>query len=519
MYHPQHYQPSRPYLPLIHRHCHLNFPSKYPEFTSVFEISEVWQPDLLSSSNSRRIRSVYINKLLKCNKVITEDMLSLYNGLRRSGSESRQLLWKCWPVYPTDMNICNLNQVDTFDKAIDMITSMQWRIKYCDAWMQYARMKDQPPIDPTDYVFVMEGNEWFMGIWVSNEYRRGEESYHHRMYSTLPSDLMQNYSLIFTRDAPWRLAERRSNLRTLALGDGDLKTDAPEVPSMQEVQAWPVQDRAALCKQSCSKVSVQDMVRTLGSSSLTHTAEPQAIAGKGKQQAISLLSSFHKSFEEQSCARSSTQLCEEADELKLCTAIRNLLIMEPWDHPPPSSTSVSSVSLEGPSSVASCAISERHAELYGPYSFMLSKFWQVDKLPSEIHSASNFLHLLQSIAKKIPFEVQQMLCTWQDNRVIYWMYFRDSDQAMCAQGYPSHTGVSNSDRCDGLAISKAMYLLALEEVQNPEKCPASPTSFWNILVMLDTRFIKSSLPNSSSSHSAGIAFPSQVYWFGETSTL
>ncbi|KAF9500233.1 hypothetical protein BDN71DRAFT_1427492 [Pleurotus eryngii] len=101
-------------------------------------------------------------------------------------------------------------------------------------------MTDQPPIDPADYIFIVEGNEQFMGIWVSDEacedvslylareevacfflyeYHKGEESYHHWTHLTLPSDLMQNYSLIFARDAPWRLTERCLNLHTLALGD------------------------------------------------------------------------------------------------------------------------------------------------------------------------------------------------------------------------------------------------------------------------------------------------------------
>ncbi|KAF9491493.1 hypothetical protein BDN71DRAFT_1510328 [Pleurotus eryngii] len=142
---------------------------------------------------------------------------------------------------------------------------------------------------------------------------------------------------------------------------------------------------------------------------------------------------------------------------------------------------------------------------------MLSEFWQVNKLPSKIRSASNFLRLLQNITKKIPFEVQQMLHTWQDDRAIYWMRFGDNNQAMHVQGYLSCARVSNSDGCDGLAVFKAMYLLALEEVRNSEKRPASPTNFWNIPVMLDTRFVKSMLHKSSSSCSTETAFPLQVY--------
>ncbi|KAF9488512.1 hypothetical protein BDN71DRAFT_1436088 [Pleurotus eryngii] len=218
------------------------------------------------------------------------------------------------------------------------------------------------------------------------------------------------------------------------------------------------------------------MLGTLGSSSLASIAEPQAIIRKGKQQATSLLSPFYRSFKEQNCMKSSTQFYEETDESELRAAIRNLLTTEPQDHPP-SSTSVSSISLDGLSSAAKHAVSARHAELYGPYSFMLSEFWQVDRLPSKIRSASDFLRLLQDITKKIPFEVQQMLRTWQDDRAIYWMCFRDNNQVMRAQGYLSCTGVSNSDGCDGPAIPKATYLLALEEVRNPEKCTASPTNF------------------------------------------
>lgn len=177
----------------------------------------------------------------------------------------------------------------------------------------------------------------------------------------------------------------------------------------------------------------------------------------------------------------------------------------------PPSTSVSSASMDGSSSMARRVVSGKHPELYSPYSFELSEFWRIDKLPSEIQSASDFLRLLQSAAKKIPFEVQQMLRTWQDDRAIYWMRFGDNNQAMRARGYLSCAGVLNSDGCDGPAVPEATYLLALEEVRNPEKRPGSPTNFWNIPVMLNTRFARSILHTPSSSRSAEAAFPSQVY--------
>lgn len=184
--------------------------------------------------------------------------------------------------------------------------------------------------------------------------------------------------------------------------------------------------------------------------------------------------------------------------------------MELVDHPPPS-TSASSVSLDESSNAARRAVSARYVELYGPYSFELSEFWRIDKLPSEIQSASDFLRLLQDTAKKIPFELLQMLRTWRDGRAIYWMRFGDNDQAMRVRGYLSRAGVSNSDGCDGPAVPEATYALALEEVRNPERRPASPTNIWNIPVMLDMRFVQGASYRSSSSRPGETAFPSQLY--------
>lgn len=243
-YHPQHYQPNRPYLPFVRRHSHLNPPRDYPEFTPVFDIQEVWQPDPTSNHNGGRVRSAYISKLRKRNRAITEDMLAQRDRLRRSASEALRLLWKRRPVFPLDSDICDLDRVDTFEEAVDTITSMQRGIKYRDAWTRYARMKDQASFNLEDapFTFTVEVNERFMGIWVSDEacedvmlyltregvacfflyeYCAGEESYHHRTLSTLPLDLMQSYSLIFARDAPWSRAERQSNLRALTLGEGE----------------------------------------------------------------------------------------------------------------------------------------------------------------------------------------------------------------------------------------------------------------------------------------------------------
>ncbi|KDQ27173.1 hypothetical protein PLEOSDRAFT_158910 [Pleurotus ostreatus PC15] len=595
-YHPQHYQPSRPYLPFIRRHGHLNSPREYPEFTSVFDVQEVWQPDPLSCSNGGRIRGAYINRLRRRNKTITEEMLALRDGLRRSGLEALRLLWKRRPVFPSDMDLVDLEKVDTFDEAVDTITSMQRGIKYRDAWTRYARMKDQAPFDPADtpFTFAVEGNERFMGIWVSDdacedvmlyltregvacfflyEYCAGEESYHHRTHSTLPLDLMQSYSLVFAQDAPWKRAERRSNLRALALGEGEsvgrvrslpgyqpfpgslalsnrqgyrqpslrnpntlpvaralrelslrpatpiltmfnldgLETDAPEVPSVQEVQARLEREKAASRGASSSKISVRDAIGALGSVPVDYREEQRLVVDKGKQRARSPPSSFHGSYEEESSRKPTTPSRDEADDLHLRAALRESLRTGLSDGPLTSSTSVSSVSRSRSSNAADRLTSERHDELYGPYSFELSEFWRVDRLPSNVRSASDLLQLLRKTAKKLPFEVQQMLCTWRSGQAFYWVRFGDSDQAMRVRGYLSSAGASNSDGCDGPAVPEATYLLALNEVRNPEERPPSPTSYWSIPIMMDTRFARSSLFHPSTVQSAETTLPSQIY--------
>ncbi|KAJ8690437.1 hypothetical protein PTI98_011864 [Pleurotus ostreatus] len=137
-----------------------------------------------------------------------------------------------------------LNEVETFEEAVDLITEMQRGIKMRDAWIRYVKLKDQAPIDKTDlpYTFLVDRNEAFMGIWMSDEvyddallylshagvacfflheYTSDETKYYHRAHSVLPSPDMQNYALISNEDGPWRHFVECSKLRVLSLEIGE----------------------------------------------------------------------------------------------------------------------------------------------------------------------------------------------------------------------------------------------------------------------------------------------------------
>ncbi|KDQ31747.1 hypothetical protein PLEOSDRAFT_1100279 [Pleurotus ostreatus PC15] len=240
-YHPQHYQPRRPYLPFIRRHSRLNPPSLYPEFVSPFDGNETWVTEYTGGRKEGRVPEEYIRALTNRSRRLSEEMGSLRDAMRASASLEKRLLWKYRPQFPAESHVSSLRDLDTFEEAVDLITEMQRGIKMRDAWIHYARLKDQAPLDTSDlpYIFTVEGNEAFMGVWMSDEvfedallyltrsgvacfflheYTPEENRFHHRTHSQLPEPGMQNYSLISNEDGPWRQIVKRSNLRALTLG-------------------------------------------------------------------------------------------------------------------------------------------------------------------------------------------------------------------------------------------------------------------------------------------------------------
>lgn len=244
-YHPQHYQSRRPYLPFVRRHSHLNPSTLYPEFVSLFDSSEAWNAIPGSPKGEGQFTDSYIGRLKKRNTRLLEEMKGLRDNFRDSPAIVERLLWKNRPLYPSNLHIEDLSQITAFEEAVDTLAEMQRGIKLRDAWISYARLKQQQlPVDPADlaYVFIVEGNEQYMGVWMSDEayddallyltrsgvacffiheYTTEEVAFHHRSHTHFPDSVMQNYSLISSEDGPWRHVVRQSKLRALTLEEGE----------------------------------------------------------------------------------------------------------------------------------------------------------------------------------------------------------------------------------------------------------------------------------------------------------
>ncbi|KAF9492144.1 hypothetical protein BDN71DRAFT_1433449 [Pleurotus eryngii] len=93
-------------------------------------------------------------------------------------------------------------------------------------------------------------------------------------------------------------------------------------------------------------------------------------------------------------------------------------------------TTPQSVTASASNPAVQSLMTERFKELYTAYLFEISEFWRVDSLPENISAPANLLKLLKSTAKKIPFAIKQILRMWKRQHVVYWIQFRDKDQAL-----------------------------------------------------------------------------------------
>ncbi|KAF7422736.1 hypothetical protein PC9H_010893 [Pleurotus ostreatus] len=546
-YHPQHYQPRRPYLPFIRRHSHLNPSSLFPEFVSLFDNSEAWSPLAGSVTGEGRITESYVKRLKKRNTSLLQDAKLLRDGLRESYSERDRLLWQNHPLYPSNMHIEALLDIVSFEEALDTVTEMQRGIKMREAWINYVRLKNLAPWDPADlaYAFAVEGNEQYMGIWMSDEayedallymtrsgvacfflheYTAQEATFHHRTHAYYPDAAMQNYVLVSDEDGPWRYAVRRSKLRALALEEGEsvgrvkrlphsfpapgslslsnrqgyrlpsLRDERP-LPAAKElaelasrprtpVKFWHDMDGLEADAPRVASLPVVRVPRNERKPSGEAEASEPVIAplvsnrkGKGKRRESTSPLPDYESKSEAEPAVASAIATTVARELEASVHAAQGASMSRVD-----------VVSEAQSPNFSAAVSDRAKELYAAYTRVISEFWRIDSLPRDVTTPKELLKLLQETSKEIPFAIPQMLRTWKERRDVYWVRFGDRDQALRVRGYLSRASVSGADGCDGPLVTESTYLLAMEEVREPEERPASPTGYWNLPIDLDPRF-------------------------------
>ncbi|KAJ8690414.1 hypothetical protein PTI98_011842 [Pleurotus ostreatus] len=542
-YHPQHYQPRRPYLPFIRRHSHLNPPSLFPEFVSLFDDSEAWSSRAGSETGEGHVTESYVKRLKKRNTSLLQDVKFLGDSLRESYSERDRLLWQNRPLYPSNMHIEALRDITSFEEALDMITEMQRGIKLREAWINYVQLKNLTPRDPADFahVFAVEGNEQYMGLWMSDEallymtrsgvacfflheYTIQEAMFHHRTHTYYPDAVMQNYALISDKDGPWRFAVKRSKLRALTLEEGEsvgrvkkllhtlpasgslslsnrqgyrspsLRDDRslPEARKLAEmasrprtpVKLWHDMDgleadapRTAslpVAKAPRVKLKPAGMIEASGAASTPLTDDPK---GKSKRrEPTSPLPGYESEPEASRVATPQAMVATVSRERE--AAVRAT-----------QGASTSQASFIARAHAPSVpAASSRAKELYAAYAKEILEFWRIDGLPHGITTPKELLELFQETSKKIPFAVPQMLRTWKGRQDIYWVRFGDRDQALRVRGYLSRASISGSDGCDGPLVAESTYLLAQEEVRDPEERPSSPTGYWNLPIDLDARF-------------------------------
>ncbi|KDQ26075.1 hypothetical protein PLEOSDRAFT_160672 [Pleurotus ostreatus PC15] len=547
-YHPQHYQPRRPYLPFVRRHSHLNPPNLFPEFASLFDDSEAWSPRVGSVTGEGRVTESYVRRLKKRNTSLLQDAKLLRDDLLESYSERDRLLWRNRPLYPSNLHIEALSDIVSFEEALDTITEMQRGIKLREAWINYVRLKNLAPWDPADlaYIFAVEGNEQYMGVWMSDdafddallymaragvacfflhEYTAQETMFHHRTHTYYPDAVMQNYALISNEDGLWRHAVKRSKLRALTLEEGEsvgrvkkLQCTLPasgslslsnrqgyRLPSLREerslpnarelvelvsrprtpVKFWYDMDGLEADAPRVASLPVARASRierkSAGKAEASSTTEiPSAVDPKGKgkeREPASPLPDYESESEASRMVVS--QAIETAVSLELEAAVRAT-----------QEASTSQINVLPSATIQSnpAVVSDRAKELYAAYAKEISEFWRIDDLPFGVKTPKELLELLQETSRKIPFAIPQMLRTWNGRRDIYWVRFGDKDQALRVRGYLSRAHISGSDGCDGPLVAESTYLLALEEVRNPEERPSSPTGYWNLPIDLDARF-------------------------------
>ncbi|KAF4588085.1 hypothetical protein EYR38_010050 [Pleurotus pulmonarius] len=562
-YHPQHYQPRRPYLPFVRRHSHLNPPSLYPEFVSLFDSPEAWSAHRSSEPGKGCIPEAYIGRLKRRNTTLIQEAGNLRDHLRDSHKKKDRALWKHRPLYPSNFNLEALRDITSFEEALDTLTAIQRGIKLRDAWVSYVRLKRQDPWNPEDrpYIFTVEGNEQYMGVWMSDEvfddallyltrsgvacfflheYTPEESAFHHRTLTPYPDAVMQNYSLISAEDGPWRKAVAESRLRPLAMSEAEsvgrvrkLPTYSPKAgslslsnrqgyrhPSLRDEGSTPAPVKLAeLEPRALTPVMLwpnADGLETdlppalsLAEAKARHAALTKP-TGKTSVAETSLAapscSTEAKGKQRQSPSNSLPDY--ESDGVTEPSAANREGAAQSKSRAAPISpiavrTDEESNPIPSSSSrkIAAPLLSERAQELYAAYAFEISEFWRVDCLPRGCSSALELLALLKETAKKIPFAVRQILRTWRQQNAVYWIRFEDKEQALKVRGCLSSARFSNADGCDGPLVAESVYLLALEEVRHPEERPLSPTGHWNLPIEVDARFVKASANATAPSQS------------------
>ncbi len=571
-YHPQHYQPRRPYLPFVRRHSHLNPPSQFPEFVSLFDSSEAWSADASSESGRGHIPGAYIDRLRRRNAALLREMETVREELRNSHRKENRVLWTRRPLYVADASFGPLYDIVSFEDALDSLTAIQRAIKLRDAWVSYARLKCQAPWDQADmpYLFIAEGNEQYMGVWMSDEvfddallyltragvacfflheYTTEEAAFHHRTHTPYPDPVMQNYALISAEDGPWRRAVSASRLRPLILSEGEsvgrvqrLPSTIPRagslslsnrqgyrLPSLRNESSTPVPVKLAeLESRPLTPVmmwSNADGLNTdlppalsLAEAKARHAAQTNPVRSTEAVETAptdARASARAKGKRRQSPSYSLSDYESDRELVHAAVGSGDAVSRESQDASGPSATQLGS---EDPALTASSSAlsveSERAKELYAAYPLVISEFWRIDSLPRDCLAASDLLSLLKEAAKKTPFAVRQILRTWRRREAVYWVHFGNSDQALRVRGYLSRAGLSNTDGCDGPLVAESTYLLALEEVRHPEVRPLSPTGHWNLPVDIDARFAEEHTVTSAAqeppSRNASLPLPAQA---------
>ncbi|KAG9220858.1 hypothetical protein CCMSSC00406_0002542 [Pleurotus cornucopiae] len=384
-------------------------------------------------------------------------MENLRDDLRDSHRKKDRALWTHRLLYPTNFNLEALRDITSFEEALDTLTAIQRGIKLRDAWVSYAHLRRQDSWDPVDlsYVFTVEGNEQYMGVWMSDEvfddallyltrarvacfflheYTPEESAFHHRTLMPYPDTVMQNYSLISAEDGPWRKAVADSQLRPLTMSEAEsvgrvrkLPTSIPKAgslslsnqqgyrhPSLRNEGSTPTPVKLAeLESRPLTPVMMwpnTDGLETdlppaisLAAAKARHAARTKLIGKSGVAETPLTALSIRTEAKDGVAGPSATSR-EGTTQLESQVAPVSSIAARADEGSAPA-PSLSTQGAEAP------PLSERAQELYAAYAFEISEFWRVDCLPHGCSTARELLALLKETAKKIPFAVRQILRT------------------------------------------------------------------------------------------------------------